>query len=544
MCDYASDDEQRSTTFALDLGSADAGYDTEEEWAPNPYQSDADTHYMELMRRSSASHASDEQQAMSFFESPREPVTQNQTASAPSFPRRFRSYLGSAHTPNVAFEGMNVSMDDLKPNVKASAHEALMSFNANFCNSNNVNQYVVFQSSGNSAQGAVPNSSEMLWINDLSRHGKVQEPRASDVQGTSQNPATWNGGSPKKHIKEVLLRYFAGSSDVVLEDHIKEWNPDVVRVVTHGLMQNFARNGDVSKTGRCAELVLSFGTSPTLEFTLNVMLSACTKASSVSAARYWWDRFVSMGLKPTLIAYNTMINVCGKSKDVLQAEAWMVRMLEENIKPCLASCITLISACGQAGYVSKAEHWYEHMRAYGLRADVTLHNAMIDTYVKSKDVKSAERWFYKMQEDGVMPCQRTYNMMIHVCAKTGNMERAQSWYLQMQKSNFACDLYTYGSLIEGCTMRCNKDTVENILCNMFEEGLTPNIVCLRSLLKVYVPSQDYARLADTLMWCMQDGGVPRHLVQEALSANAACSKSRVLHQLLGESSRTSDACLH
>eukprot|EP00928_Gymnodinium_smaydae_P056334 TRINITY_DN3972_c0_g1_i2.p1 TRINITY_DN3972_c0_g1~~TRINITY_DN3972_c0_g1_i2.p1 ORF type:complete len:639 (-),score=130.30 TRINITY_DN3972_c0_g1_i2:159-2015(-) len=586
MCDYKSDDDTRSTTSSFgDGNNVENGYDTEEEWAPNPHQADADAHYFELMRRSSESQSLDDQEVTSVFsQSPREQVNQ-----VPKFPRRFRTAYPAS--------GLAAELANLSPQ-----HDPMMGFNVNPCGSEfPISPQLTPVSFGPSGfeqpSGAghglpfapssfeqpagsfgacslakppgsfAPSSFEQAWsyenshqvaqasANDRNgkarnrqnaRQGMAQEtvcldshmPLPTPVTPGKQASSSMAGAASKSCLKEHLLRLLARDDGVPLQDCFKDCNADALRSVTHGMMQNFAKEGDTYKAGRCADLVLSLGASSTLMRTFNLVLSTCSKTGSLSEARYWWDRFVSAGLKPTLITYNTMVNVCGRSKDVNQAECWMQSMLREGVKPCLVSFTTLISACGHAGYVSKAEYWFEQTQVYGLRPDVALHNAMIDTYVKNKDVQKAEWCFFKMQRDGVMPCQRTYNMMIYVCAKTGNMERAQNWYHEMQKSNFSCDLYTYGSLIEGCTKYGNMDLVEEILGNMFMDKLTPNLVCLRSLLKVYAPSQNYFRLADTLKWCMQDGGVSKHLVHEVVSATEARFTSSALQQLLVEPSNS------
>eukprot|EP00928_Gymnodinium_smaydae_P056333 TRINITY_DN3972_c0_g1_i1.p1 TRINITY_DN3972_c0_g1~~TRINITY_DN3972_c0_g1_i1.p1 ORF type:complete len:612 (-),score=134.35 TRINITY_DN3972_c0_g1_i1:159-1934(-) len=556
MRDYKSDDDTHSTSssFGDDCNNVDVGYDTEEEWAPNPYQADADAHYFELMRRSSESQPLDDQEVTSVFsQSPREQGNQGQMDSAPNFPRRFRTAYPAS--------GLAAELANLSPQ-----RDAMMGFSVNQSGSDfssSPQQTPVSSSPSTFEQPPgtffpsnfekppgffASNSFAQPWNHEHahqvgqgafdSRNGNnlnCQNPSQTPVTPGKQASSSRAGAASKSCLKEHLLRLLARDDGVPLQDCFQDCNADALRSVTHGMMQNFAKEGDTYKAGRCADLVLSLGFSSTLVRTLNLILSACSKTGSLNEACYWWDRFVTAGLKPTLITYNTMINVCGRSKDVSQAECWMQSMLREGVKPCLVSFTTLVSACGHAGYVSKAEYWFEQTQVYGLQADVALHNAMIDTYVKSKDVRKAEWCFFKMQRDGVMPCQRTYNMMIYVCAKTGNMERAQNWYHEMQKSNFSCDLYTYGSLIEGCTKYGNMDLVEEILGNMFMDKLSPNLVCLRSLLKVYAPSQNYFRLADTLKWCMQDGGVSKHLVHEAVSATEARFKSSALQQMLLES---------
>eukprot|EP00928_Gymnodinium_smaydae_P090394 TRINITY_DN7419_c0_g2_i2.p1 TRINITY_DN7419_c0_g2~~TRINITY_DN7419_c0_g2_i2.p1 ORF type:complete len:657 (+),score=52.85 TRINITY_DN7419_c0_g2_i2:123-2093(+) len=333
-------------------------------------------------------------------------------------------------------------------------------------------------------------------------------------------------------LRKILLQCLIQHSDCI-KDHIEGWNNDTKCTVTLGIMDNFARQGNVGLAGKCAELILHFGSTPMVVRTFNIMISACMKGGNVSAALHWWSCFASLGIEPTQVTYNSMINVCARGSDLGQAEWWMERMLTGGIEPCLKSFTILVVACGQSGSERRAEYWFQRMHSYGLRGDAILYNAMIDTYVKAGNVAKAEMWFLKMQADGVTPVQRTFNLLLHARAKNGNMHRAEQWHMLMQEAGLPCDEYTYGSLIEGCAKCHNMSLAEHFLSRMFSERLKPILVILRSLSKVYGLT-DGDRFARVLALCMRDGGGSPQDVRKVLKSRGARFISRGLEELLAD----------
>eukprot|EP00928_Gymnodinium_smaydae_P094240 TRINITY_DN7883_c0_g1_i1.p1 TRINITY_DN7883_c0_g1~~TRINITY_DN7883_c0_g1_i1.p1 ORF type:complete len:446 (-),score=92.29 TRINITY_DN7883_c0_g1_i1:233-1570(-) len=353
---------------------------------------------------------------------------------------------------------------------------------------------------------------------------------AEDARGCASDARAEANKTKKERIKKILLQALLWDESCI-EYQIHDFHVDAVRAAANVLMQKFAAEGNIHFTERCAQMVLKLGPSPMLARTLNIVLAACVKTGNLEKALFWWNRFKKMDVETTLVSYNTMINVCARSKDIVQAEWWMNKMLQDGIEPCLISFTTLISVCGKLGKMSKAEEWCEQMHRYGLRGDIKLHNAMIDVYVKTNSLQKAEMWFYKMQREGVAPNQRTFNMIIHVCAKTGDMVQAERWHKMMLDSGLRCDAYTYGPLIEGCAQCGDMDLAEYFLDRMFSEKAMPNIVCLRSLVKVYTPLQEYGRLATVLNKCITDGRVSRRAIQDALSSSDARFKSNTIWQI-------------
>eukprot|EP00928_Gymnodinium_smaydae_P056496 TRINITY_DN3986_c0_g2_i1.p1 TRINITY_DN3986_c0_g2~~TRINITY_DN3986_c0_g2_i1.p1 ORF type:complete len:683 (+),score=71.02 TRINITY_DN3986_c0_g2_i1:113-2161(+) len=341
----------------------------------------------------------------------------------------------------------------------------------------------------------------------------------------------------KDRLREVLIQGLLGGSDCI-DHHIQGWDDVTARIVILGVMENFARQGSIHHTEKCAELMLRLGPSPVLARTFSIMIAACTKHGKVTKARHWWSRVTSLGIKPARIAFNSMIGVCARSGDMAEAEWWMQEMLSVGIEPCLVSFTTLVVACGQAGSYDKAEYWFQKMHAYGLRGDAVLYNAMFNACVKLGNVAKAEALFHEMQAEGVAPIQRTFNILIHAFAKCGNMQQAMCWHRKMQEFGWRCDEYTYGSLLEGCARFHDTTLAEDILLRMFSEKLKPNLVCLRSLIKVYGSMKDGDRLARVLSFCMHHSGVSPQDVQKALKSKGARLKSKALEELCVGTSMT------
>eukprot|EP00928_Gymnodinium_smaydae_P067239 TRINITY_DN5017_c0_g1_i7.p1 TRINITY_DN5017_c0_g1~~TRINITY_DN5017_c0_g1_i7.p1 ORF type:complete len:585 (+),score=72.61 TRINITY_DN5017_c0_g1_i7:87-1841(+) len=340
--------------------------------------------------------------------------------------------------------------------------------------------------------------------------------------------------SDKLLLSEIMLSKLSTNNENThrfIEDCANLCGKDAVHAASHAVLQKSAKKGDIVTSEGLAELLLQCGSPDALVRPLNILLGVYVKHGDLVRANYWWDRFVSAGVKPTIVTYNTMINLCVRAREIRQAEWWIERLLQDGVQPCHVTFTTLIKACGQSRSPDRAEYWYRRMRAVGLQGDLVLHNAMIDVYTKCSNIKRAEIWFYEMQEEGVLPCQRTFNMLVHACAKSGNMKRASMWHTEMHRAGYRSDIYTYGALLEGCARCADTDLADYYIQCMCREGLTPNIVCLRSLLKVYLPLKDATCLANRLTYCMRHCGVSRHVIDQALASTGSRLRSAVVENL-------------
>eukprot|EP00928_Gymnodinium_smaydae_P067237 TRINITY_DN5017_c0_g1_i4.p1 TRINITY_DN5017_c0_g1~~TRINITY_DN5017_c0_g1_i4.p1 ORF type:complete len:616 (+),score=73.07 TRINITY_DN5017_c0_g1_i4:144-1850(+) len=368
---------------------------------------------------------------------------------------------------------------------------------------------------------------ESVRVDHMTRHTGVASTESSfDLMRSKP--------SDKQLSSEMMLSRRSAQSENIhqfIDDCANFWGEGAEHAASHAIMQKSAKEGDIHTTERYAERLLQCEGSDALVRPLNIVLGACMKYGDLKRANYWWDRFVAFGVKPSVVTYNTMISISVRAGEILQAEWWIERLLQDGIQPCHVSFTTLIKAYGQAKRPDRAEYWFRRMRAVGLQGDLVLHNAMIDVYTKCSNVKRAENWFYEMQEEGVLPCQRTFNMLVHACAKSGNMKRASKWHTEMHRAGYRSDVYTYGALLEGCARCADTDLADYYIQCMCREGLTPNIVCLRSLLKVYLPLKDATCLANRLTYCMRHCGVSRHVIDQALASTGSRLRSAVVENL-------------
>eukprot|EP00928_Gymnodinium_smaydae_P090388 TRINITY_DN7419_c0_g1_i1.p1 TRINITY_DN7419_c0_g1~~TRINITY_DN7419_c0_g1_i1.p1 ORF type:complete len:683 (+),score=75.62 TRINITY_DN7419_c0_g1_i1:122-2170(+) len=498
-CEYAAIRSNR-----CDASACDASYDWKSEWLTkelaaeadhevDSYQSDLTFRRNHGFKQYVVPRVHNEQDVTSFFASPPGYPSQHQQGTVPEHPMPIQLYEQGFHSS---------SCTEPYTRTQAMARDSYTNF-------------------------------------DICLDAQLRQQRAVSANETGAASADAKSGDcalSRECLRKVLLQGLMQDSDCI-EDCIKGWNDETACIVTLGIMENFARQGNVHLAEKCAELMLSFGPSPIVARTFNVMISACMKDGNVSAALRWWSRFTSLGMEPTLVTYNSMMNVCARGRDVRQAEWWMERMLSDGIEPCLKSFTTLVVACGQSGSEGKAECWLEKMHAYGLRGDAILYNAMIEIYAKVGKVAQAEMWFHKMQAEGVTPVQRTFNSLLHACVKNGNMHGAEQWRVLMQEAGLRCDEYTYGSLIDGCARCHDMSLAEHFLRRMFSEKLKPNLVILRSLSRVY-GLKDGDRLAIVLGLCIREGGASPDDVWKALkSRGAARFKSQALEELLADISR-------
>ncbi|CAN1753095.1 Pentatricopeptide repeat-containing protein At4g16390, chloroplastic [Linum perenne] len=183
-----------------------------------------------------------------------------------------------------------------------------------------------------------------------------------------------------------------------------------------------------------------------------------------------------------------MIDAYGRIGDVEKALNLYDRARTEKWKLNIVTFSTLIKIYGISGNYDGCLNVYEEMKALCVKPNVVTFNTLLDAMGRAKRPWTVKTIYKDMIDNGITPTFPTYaallraygrallyNTLFSMCADIGLIDEATEILGDMRSSDVEPDNWTFSALI----------TVENLLNEMVEAGIEPNLFILTSVTQCY-----------------------------------------------------------
>ncbi|KAG5626602.1 hypothetical protein H5410_011820 [Solanum commersonii] len=239
-----------------------------------------------------------------------------------------------------------------------------------------------------------------------------------------------------------------------------------------------------------------------------------------------WEIFHEMktcNIKPDIITWNSLLSghfLHGSYREVL---AIVRRMQSAGYQPNHNSITSALQAVSVLGYLRIGEEIHCHVLRNGLDYDLHIATSLVDMYVKNDDLQSAQAVFDCMTNRNVC----AWNSLISGYSCKGHFEKAGDLLDQMKEEGIKPDIVTYNSMVSGySTSNCIKEAL-GMIRRIKSSGMSPNVISWTSLVSG-CSQQGYFREAFEFLTQMQDEGIKVNSVTVA-SLLQACAGLSLLH---------------
>ncbi|KAH7387013.1 hypothetical protein KP509_16G000100 [Ceratopteris richardii] len=214
-----------------------------------------------------------------------------------------------------------------------------------------------------------------------------------------------------------------------------------------------------------------------------------------------------------VVLWNSMVAAYAQQGHLVAANKLIECMQKDGVQPNTETWNAVISGCSQNGHVKQATQCLQRMQDMGVKPNIITWNGMISGFTQHGDGQEALQAFQQMQQVGMEPNQVTYHSVLKACHNFAALNCANLIHAQMIEDSKDTERMTWNSVIN-MYLRCgsfheaqgvfdglpvhgielwnsmivgyaNQNKHELALScfgNMCQEGVTPDLVTLTSLL--------------------------------------------------------------
>ncbi|CAN0881396.1 Pentatricopeptide repeat-containing protein At5g02830, chloroplastic [Linum grandiflorum] len=236
----------------------------------------------------------------------------------------------------------------------------------------------------------------------------------------------------------------------------------------------------------------------------NIILKACRLAGRADTAWNIYNKIRLMestsGPKLDVFTYSTIIKVLTDAKLWEMALKVKDDMRLAGVRPNVYTWSALISASAKAGRVKHAIQLFEEMVESGCEPNTRCCNILLHACVKARQYDRAFRLFRLWKQNrtlGETYSEETNNIPESVdaerlCSSTAPEIVSDSHHLNfIKKFPFQPTLSTYNVMMKACGT--DYDRARALMCEMKQEGLSPDKICWSILIDLCGASKDAER---------------------------------------------------
>ncbi|KAK4339377.1 hypothetical protein RND71_040839 [Anisodus tanguticus] len=199
------------------------------------------------------------------------------------------------------------------------------------------------------------------------------------------------------------------------------------------------------------------------------------------------------------------------------------RMQSAGYQPKRNSVTSALQAVSELRYLRVGKEIHCHVIRNGLECDLHIATSLVDMYVKNDDLTSAQAVFDCMTNRNVC----AWNSLISGYSCKGHFEKAGDLLNQMKEEGIKPDIVTYNSMVSGYAWsNCIKEAL-GMIRRIKSSSMSPNVISWTSLVSG-CSQQGYFREAFEFLVQMLDEGIKVNSVTVA-SLLQACAGLSLLH---------------
>ncbi|KAG9459892.1 hypothetical protein H6P81_004400 [Aristolochia fimbriata] len=349
-----------------------------------------------------------------------------------------------------------------------------------------------------------------IWLSGLVRNRKLLEARSVLDEMVD------NGVQPNSYSYNIVIDGLC-KEGMVLDTrsvmNLMKTNgvpPDVVTYST--IINGFCSKGRVFEANRILEEMIQRGCSPNT-VTCNILLQSLWKQRKVLEAEKLLQKMNERGYGLDIVTCNIVIDgLCknGKLDKAIEivdemwihgsaalgelGNAFLGLVDSSNIRnkcfPDLVSYTTVISGLCKAGRLDEAKKKFLEMMSKSITPDSAVYDIFINTFSKHGKLSSALHVLRDMEKN-CNPSSKSYNFLIQGLASKNQIDKMNNLLTEMQEKKIVPDVFIYNSLINCLCDGGKVGEAATLLQEMLQKGIIPNISSFSLLIKGFCEEGDF-----------------------------------------------------
>ncbi|XP_052193415.1 pentatricopeptide repeat-containing protein At4g01030, mitochondrial [Diospyros lotus] len=244
-------------------------------------------------------------------------------------------------------------------------------------------------------------------------------------------------------------------------------------LICNSLISMYSRNNNLELARTVFDLMENRNLS-----SWNIMISGYTALGHLNDAWKLFSEIEVGNMKPDIVTWNCLLSghiLRGLYQEVL---ILLWRMQAAGFRPNTSSITSALQAIGELSVLDFGKELHCHVIRNGLDYDAYVGTSLLDMYVKNDSLTYARAVFHSMKNRNIF----TWNSLISGYSFKGQFEEAMDLLNQMEDQGIKPDLVTYNGLVSGYSIWGHCKEALAMIHQIKVSGLTPNVVTWTALI--------------------------------------------------------------
>jgi len=244
--------------------------------------------------------------------------------------------------------------------------------------------------------------------------------------------------------------------------------------------------------------------------------------------RVWlvYEEMRSEKLAMSLAAYNALIDACARNSDMSQVPQVLQDMAKDGFEPNIVTYSTILKGYCQENRLEKAFELLQVMkRSTKYRPDEITYNTLIAGCAKYGLYDRGVLLLREMQEAGVQVSNFTLSVLVKLATRSRRPEKAFDLCKELtQQYNLRLNVQVYNNLLQACTANRDMQHALQVLEQMLNERVRPDVRTYTLLLRGSVAGGDVWETAGLLRAAYGLRGAHPTVAKFGNSKHTSCGK--------------------
>lgn len=193
------------------------------------------------------------------------------------------------------------------------------------------------------------------------------------------------------------------------------------------------------------------------------------------------------GINPSITFYNSAMNVKYQQRFTDDVEKLYKEIRKKGLKPDEKTYNFLMHAFARRGEIKRVILLFTEVERELGQTNGFHYSAVLLAASVAQDHSMLYEWFERLQKDAKVEVGLShYNIMIDACARTVDAEGALNLLDEMMERGIDPNVITWTTVIALYSYRHDSDTAQSVFDRMESSGILPNIITYGALMNAYV----------------------------------------------------------
>ncbi|CAN6444379.1 unnamed protein product [Victoria cruziana] len=279
------------------------------------------------------------------------------------------------------------------------------------------------------------------------------------------------------YCKTRRLEYASLVFDGIGKRDLISWN---------SMISGYSTNGFLSDAWEVFREMESLGTKPDV-VTWNCLISGHALHGSVEEVENIFHMMNREGIAPDAASWSSAISGFTQRNDASVSLRLFRKMLSSGMKPNASSITSILQAVAEQGTVRLGREIHGYISRNGCENDICMRTSLVDMYVKHRRLVEARRVFDHMKHRNSF----TWNTLVAGYARYWCIDEALDLLSQMEEEGIHPDLITWNSLISGYSSMGQSKQALMLIRQLNKTGFAPNVVSWTALISGCAKAGNY-----------------------------------------------------